>query len=249
MLHAPWFQPADDQAQLRGNGAVVYGLLTASVGSFCYFLGSVNSQLIKQNIKDSDNPGAVQIILLALFLGFCTSNLIFINTALAKYAALIFVPIYYVLNILFTVFGCLVFYDDFHALSPPIWNAVVFGGGVVAILVGVRVLSLREAGTNTSEFPNEEIADNAELLSPCGLHVSRDRCGDELSAGLTTEDLECEAPLRQQRHTTTLCARTGFVGSIVLPPTTRPVGHARNHAAPDTAPDSTDSTRSFTAPF
>eukprot|EP00658_Telonema_sp_P-2_P015338 TRINITY_DN15893_c0_g1_i1.p1 TRINITY_DN15893_c0_g1~~TRINITY_DN15893_c0_g1_i1.p1 ORF type:complete len:378 (+),score=41.40 TRINITY_DN15893_c0_g1_i1:184-1317(+) len=155
------------------SGAVIYSVLTASIGSICYFLGSVNSQLIKNDVNHAHPPQMIQVLLISVFLGCCVTNLYFINSALARYEALVYVPVYYVLNILFTVFGCLVFYNDFDDLFPPPYKVICFSLGVLAILVGVRILSLREAGTST---PNPE-ADREELLSPCNLHLRHSDSG------------------------------------------------------------------------
>lgn len=210
-----------NHAESSSSGAVVYSVLTASIGSFCYFLGSVNSQLIKHTLKEKESPKLFQVVLIFVFVCLCISNLYFINKALARFEALVFVPVYYVLNILFTVFGCLVFYDDFDNLYPPVYKTVFFSAGVLAILIGVRVLSLREAGSTSRELPESL---NDELLSPCHLHVSRNPLSpSELRRSLASDDdSQLPSPLQKRRRTwTVVTAHTGFSGGVLLPPTSQ----------------------------
>eukprot|EP00656_Telonema_subtile_P026797 TRINITY_DN2877_c0_g1_i1.p1 TRINITY_DN2877_c0_g1~~TRINITY_DN2877_c0_g1_i1.p1 ORF type:complete len:486 (-),score=54.52 TRINITY_DN2877_c0_g1_i1:56-1513(-) len=213
------FKGMNHSAASTSGGAILYSVLTSSIGSFCYFLGSVNSQLIKHSLSTKTPPQLFQVVLIIVFVSFCVANLYFINKALARYEALVFVPVYYVLNILFTVFGCLVFYDDFDNLYPPLVKTIFFGAGVVVILIGVRVLSLREAGSTSEELPANL---DDEMTSPCQLHVSRDPLGsDELLRSLSMPENSEQAKALERRRTWTVTAHTGFSGGVLLPPTSR----------------------------
>lgn len=92
------------------------------------------------------------------------SQIYWINIGLARYDALLQIPIFYVVWTLFDVIGGGVYYDEFNGFSPT--RFFLFCSGVFVIFFGVVVLSGRLKNIQDSDAELERRAAAVIACSP-----------------------------------------------------------------------------------
>ena len=113
--------------------------------------GKCSIQLLKATLVGGDNQFThpVSWLLTIVFLTCAVSAVAFLNIGLRRGAALLVVPLYYVLNTLLAIVGGLVYFEEFKAFAPL--QAACFASGVGMTVAGVYISSRGQAALDEEE--------------------------------------------------------------------------------------------------
>lgn len=134
--------------------APICAFIAALLGSFSLLMGKCSMQLIKSTIADSaqlKDPATYAII--TVFIMCAVSNIHFINMGLQSGSALLVVPMYYVLNMLFSIASGIIYFQEWSQFTTT--SAIMFSLGVLLTVIGVFVLSRIDAGVSDDDSGDE----------------------------------------------------------------------------------------------
>lgn len=125
-----------------GYGIIHYCGLAGSFGGQCILFAKSSSELIKNafttnNYHDWTTSPLPYIFILCMVLSVLT-QISYLNTGLAKYDALIVVPVYQSFWNAFSITGGLVFFQEYQFMT--LYDGMMYSLGIGITLVGVRLL-------------------------------------------------------------------------------------------------------------
>ena len=125
----------------NGFGMLHYTALAGSLGGETLIFAKTSSELVKnailkRDIDDLRNP--ISIIALIMTIVTALIQLQVLNTGLAKFEALIVVPVYQTFLNAFAITGGLVFFQEYRAMSKK--DTTMYSLGLIITLFGVKML-------------------------------------------------------------------------------------------------------------
>lgn len=126
----------------RGYGIVHYCSLAGCFGGQCIIFAKSSSELIKNAIVNGSTEdwtsSILPYILLIGMIGTVVTQMSFLNTGLAKFDALVVVPVYQSFWNAFSITGGLIFFQEYKYMER--FDGVMYMLGIFIALIGVACL-------------------------------------------------------------------------------------------------------------
>ena len=143
---------ADKQPQNASavrSGGLVFSFASAAVGSISVTLSKIVVLLVRESLEGKNQfTSAGAYIFLVAFIACAILSLMVLNAGLARFEAVIVIPVYYVLSTIMIIISGELLYNSYENFTPS--TAVIFTVGILLSLWGVYLLSCHE-GTSIDE--------------------------------------------------------------------------------------------------
>jgi len=131
------------------TGGMLFSFAAAAIGSISVTLSKIVVLLIKESIEVTNQfTNAAAFIFVVGFIGCAVLSLLVLNAGLARFEAVIVIPVYYVLSTILIIVSGELLYNTYLNFTET--TATLFSIGIAISLFGVYLLSCHE-GTSIAE--------------------------------------------------------------------------------------------------
>ena len=163
--------PKLEAAQQASWGGLMYATAAAALGSISITLSKVSVLLLKTTLSGSNQFGQLSAwIFVVAFIATAILNLRVLNQGLAKFEAMLVIPIYYVVSTLLTMLSGELLYQTYQLFTRSEFGA--FTVGVSASLAGVYLLAHHDEGGASDGGPEGGLAPPGVLSAPAVLPMA-----------------------------------------------------------------------------
>jgi uncharacterized membrane protein len=154
----------------------LFALISAIIGSFVQLFAKMAAQLLRDTFAGDDQFAyALTYAIMIVMALSAASNVHFLNLGLREGDVLLMIPVYYVLSLVMTVIGGIIFfqtYVDFGAAST-----LLFSASICCTLLGVMILTQRSSTSNA--FLQHTLAEC--FCTECATYHSANACSPRVS--------------------------------------------------------------------
>ena len=160
---AYWVVPQLDASRQASWGGLMFATAAAALGSISITLSKVSVLLLKTTLSGSNQFRQVSAwIFVVAFIGAAILNLRVLNQGLAKFEAMLIIPIYYVVSTLLTMLSGELLYQTYELFTRA--EFAYFAVGVACSLAGVYLLAHHDEMPGEGEV--EDAKDGEGMGSP-----------------------------------------------------------------------------------